>query len=284
MKEPTQVRPSDQDEQDLVVRTDKFIESLTERLTVLATAQRAAKRGFRGRASDAATVVRWLESVVPATADLPELEDRRSSLLDAWKSVATQQFLEIEAELRDACRAEGWQVDGQWPDLYVEYGIRIHLEEKDRSASVGHERLRLATPTAILAALRLQVPALVPKTFTPAGFIIELARAYDELSNGLGGQQRLLDVYRVFVIRSQVTRFWRNARADLFTAIDVDQFRARIARTLIAGATKVPDGRELRLLPPLDSKDAVFIHQPSEGRYAFVGRIEFAKQAEGLVL
>ena len=116
---------------------------------------------------------------------------------------------------------------------------------------------------------------LIPRTFSPGGFIAELVAAYDDVSSGRGGQQRMLDVYRVFVIRSQSPRFWRDAHASAFTPIGVDQFRARMARALAAGATTALDGRQLRLLPPLDPKDALFMHQPAEGRFAFVGRIEF---------
>src|SRR5206468_8636527 len=53
---------------------------------------------------------------------------------------------------------------------------------------------------------RSQVSSLIPRTFSPGGFIAELVAAYDDVSNGRGGQQRMLDVYRVFVIRSQSPR------------------------------------------------------------------------------
>jgi hypothetical protein len=275
MKESAPMRVSEQDEPEYVIHTRELIETLTKRSVGLAGVLRICKRILKGRTEDAAAMVGWLESVAPATADLPDLEQRRVLLLDQWRSAASQEFLKIEADLRDACRTRGWQIDGQWPDLYVERGILVHVNEKERGATVGHTRLRSATISAIVKTLEVQVPTLIPRTFSPEGFITELVGAYDELSNGRGGQQKMLDVYRVLVIRSQSTRFWRDAHASAFTPLGVDQFRARMARALAAGATTAPDGRQLRLLPPLDPKDALFMHQPAEGRFAFVGRIEF---------
>lgn len=275
MNESIPMGMSGQDEPEYVRDTRDLIEALTKRSAGLAGVLATYKKILKGRTEDAAAMVGWIESVAAATAGFPDLEQKRIALLDRWRSVASQEFLKIEADLRDACRTRGWQIDGQWPDLYVERAILVHVDEKARGASIGHAHLRSVTISAIVKALEVQVPTLIPRTFSPEGFITELLGAYDELSNGRGGQQKILDVYRVFVIRSQSTRFWHDAHATAFTPIGVDQFRARMARALGAGATTAPDGRQLRLLPPLDPKDALFIHQPSEGRFAFVGRIEF---------
>jgi hypothetical protein len=57
--------------------------------------------------------------------------------------------------------------------------------------------------------------------------------------------------------------------------MSIDQFRARLSRTLMKNATTVAGNRELRLLPPIDPKNALYLYQPAEGRFGFVGRIEF---------
>ena len=46
---------------------------------------------------------------------------------------------------------------------------------------------------------------------------------------------------------------------------------------LEAGVSTDKNGRELRLIPPLNPKDALFIYQPAERRFGFVGRIEFVR-------
>jgi hypothetical protein len=82
-------------------------------------------------------------------------------------------------------------------------------------------------------------------------------------------------VYRAFVVNAQDSRFWRDARSGSFAGIGLDQFRARLTRALEGENPAAPDDRFLRLLPPLDPKDALFLYQPAEKRFGYVGRIEF---------
>ena len=269
------------DEVERAALTGAFIEALTTRSSTLAGALRTYKRLSRTKPGDAEAMVAWLESAARATADDPDLNLKRTSLLRLWTSAASQGFLRIEADLRDACRARSWQVDGQWPDLYVERGVLVHMSTKDRTATVGRERLRSSNVPAIMKALEDQVATLIPSTFSPSTFIDELAAAYDELTGDGGGQRSLLDVYRVVVIRVQSAKFWKDAHAKSFTPFGVDQLRARLGRALAAGVTSASDGRQLRLLPPLDPRDAVFVHLPTEGRFAFIGRIEFVRPVNG---
>ena len=70
-------------------------------------------------------------------------------------------------------------------------------------------------------------------------------------------------------------------RDKLGKELSADQFRARLSASLESGVRSAPDGRELRLLPPIDPKDAMFIYQPAERRFGFVGRIEFRSREEG---
>jgi hypothetical protein len=39
---------------------------------------------------------------------------------------------------------------------------------------------------------------------------------------------------------------------------------------------RTADGRELRLIPPIEPSDSIYLYQPSERRFGYVGRIEFA--------
>jgi hypothetical protein len=118
------------------------------------------------------------------------------------------------------------------------------------------------------------VPELVPKDFSPGRFAESLLRAWEAATGSKGGQAPILEVYRWAVIHAQTPKFWRDAKPASFTPLSTDQFRARLAKILESGITAIR-GRELRLLPPLDPKDAVFVYQPSEARFGYVGRIEF---------
>src|SRR5262249_28835784 len=107
----------------------------------------------------------------------------------------------------------------------------------------------------------------------------QLAAAYQD-SRGGRTQVPVFEGYRWFIIRSQRQQFLRDARVSLFTPLTADQFRAGLTRALGEGATETTDGRALRLLPPLDPKDAIFVYQPAEQRFGFVGRLEFVQPHE----
>jgi len=195
---------------------------------------------------------------------------------------AERRFLELVADLEVACKTHEWQLHGSWPTFYVDYGITLELDERKRTASVGGKRLATVSVDAIVTALEPLVRELIPKNFDSATFMADLAAAYDEARSGRAGQVPVFDVYRAFVLRSQGSRFWRDARAEAFLGLSADQFRARLSRALKENATSDQDGRELRLIPPLNPKDGLFTYQPAESRFAFVGRIEFVS-VEGSV-
>lgn len=187
---------------------------------------------------------------------------------------ADKQFLELESRIRESCSKRGWRVDSQWPTLYVERAVAVEVSAPKRTVSVGGKKLNAPTAEAIITALEPIVRELVPKAFSAKGFMRDLAVAYDTVRAG-STQMPIFDLYRGFVIHAQGTRFWRDARAEAFAGVSADQFRARLTAALEGGVTSTPDGREIRLLPPLDPKDGLYMYQPAESRYGFVGRVEF---------
>jgi hypothetical protein len=252
------------------------------RLSTLAQSASKAFSSWRTvaeRLDDPERLVRWLESVGPVTDDSDDLKDARMRLLESWREAAATTLLQLEAELRETCKAKGWRLDGEWPEYVINFGVSVHIDEKKRSANVGNSECP-ANGAAITKILNSQVAALLPKSFSPQRFMEAMLRAYDAISPGKGGQIPLLDVYRSFVIQSQSQRFWRDARVDLFTPTTTEQFRARLSQSLESGIVGAND-RELRLLPPLDPKDAIFMYLPAERRFGYIGRIEFVEQARG---
>ena len=185
-----------------------------------------------------------------------------------------QQLMELESNLRSACRDRGWRVDGTWPLLFIECGPSVEVDKTGGSIKVAGTKIAGVSAIAIVSALAPIIDELFEKKFTSAQFANDLSIAYDELTTSTG-QVPIFEVYRAFVTRAQNPRFWRDARASGFRGISLDQFRARLSRMLEEGAARAPDGRELRFLPPLDPKDGIFIYQPSERRFGFVGRLEF---------
>jgi hypothetical protein len=211
---------------------------------------------------------RSIESLAPLREQLFMLEQAESERGD-------QQFLELEANLREGCTRRGWRLEGAWPTLYVERGIQVSIDEGKRTATVGGQQLSTAAIADVITVLESLVPGLVPRRFEARDFLSALVRAYDELRPARS-QVSIFDIYRTFVMHAQASRFWRDARADAFVGVSADQFRARLSRTL-EGDIAVADGRVLRLLPPLDSKDGLFVYQPLEQRFGYVGRLEFVR-------
>jgi hypothetical protein len=206
---------------------------------------------------------------------LASLAGQLDAVETSWSERIEREFLEMEAAVREALKSRGWRVEGQWPKLYVERGIAIEFDERNRSFKVSDRKIAGATVADIVAALEPLVYDLIPRNFSETRFIQSLADAYDECRESKSSQVPILEVYRQLVFRQQKPNFWRDARSDAFVGMSMDQFRARLSRALEKAAITTPDGRELRLLPPIDPKHAVFLYQPAEERFGFVGRIEF---------
>jgi hypothetical protein len=206
---------------------------------------------------------------------LQPLGDQLNALEASWTERIEREVLEMEASVRDALGTRGWHVEGQWPKLYVERAIPLEFDDRNHSFKVSGKTLPGASAAEVVATLEPLVNELVPRTFSETRFMQTLADAYDELLDGKSSQLPILRVYRQLVIRQQKPNFWRDARTDVFVGLSVDQFRARLSRALIKNATTVGGNRELRLLPPIDTKNALYLYQPAEGRFGFVGRIEF---------
>ncbi|WP_432769013.1 MAG: hypothetical protein HEQ22_16940 [Sphingopyxis sp.] len=185
---------------------------------------------------------------------------------------------ELEADIGDLARANGWRLEGIWPTFQVERGIELRVEAMKRIVRVAGQAIDGTDVDAIGDAIRQAVRDLVPKGFSAHDMLEQLRRSHVALRPE-GGQIPILELYGRFVIDIQTQRFWKDARADRFIGLSLDQFRARLSRMLEDGATVARDGSEFRMLPPLDPKDALFVYQPGESRFGYVGRIEFVARA-----
>jgi len=252
------------------------VEPLVARLekaaaTVVATARRARKDG---NASEAGAAVSLLQALDRQVEPLVTARQELTALVTELEHTAEHQFLELESHLREACAVRGWKLDGSWPTLYAERAIQVEIDSAKRTAAVGGQKLGPASCSSIVKALELRIRDLLPSSFSASGFVAQLLASFDE-ARTKSAEVPLFDVYRRFVVRSQGPRFWKDARSEDFKGISVEQFRARLTRVLEERTTTAPDGRELKLLPPLDPKDGLFLYQPAEARFGYVGRIEF---------
>lgn len=243
------------------------------------------KRGERlvrdGRAllkrpeTDAPELAGLLRGLLEVLEPLAAATKRARDLAAEADEAAQLGLLRLDADLRDACRDRGWRVDGQWPTLYVAKAIRVDFDERKGTVSVGEHRIRPATLPRIMTVLETIVPGLLSAEQPAGHFMSLLATSWRKVAGQNGGPARIWDVYKSFVVESQSPRFWRDARAERFSPLSTEQFRARLADALEHHATRLPDGSELRLLPPLDPDDALFVFLPGEERFGYVGRVEF---------
>lgn len=261
-------------EEDSLSRTSKsemrtFMDELADQLKSLTTA--VARIDREKSPSRRSELLSALASHLRDVGNASEGANRLSELISHEASLV---FLQLEAAIRELCEKNGWRLDGHWPDFIVDLAVPVHIDDKARvirihGKSHGVDELEDAIGGAVREAL--------PKRFSPAEFMKTVLTAYGKLSTAEQTQIAIHDLYQQIVIDMQTPRFWRDASASSFTPFSVDRFRATFSRMLEAGVTGTPDGCELKLIPPLNPKDGVFIYQPAERRFGFVGRVEFVR-------
>jgi len=262
-------RPAPSLESRLQSRMLQFCDSLREETKKLA----GLAGRLRRKIGDPRSASRLVKDSVEALKNIESLRGVAVDIAEEWDRDAELAFLQLEATLQDVCAKRKWRLDGQWPDFIVEYGVPVHIVEGEKLIVVGTQVH--VVPDELEKKLAVATADLIPKKFSPQEFMQELQKAYDTVTGGAAAQAPIYDVYRALVIQQQSSRFWRDAGPTLFTPMSIDQFRARFSRMLQTGIGTANDGRELRLFPPLNPKDALFLFQPSERRFGFVGRIEF---------
>jgi hypothetical protein len=234
-----------------------------------------ARRPSKSRPTYSEQIAR-LKSINAILSRLEGLKCGLDELMVERETAFRKEFAELEARLREEVARRGWKFDGQWPSFYVARAIPLYIAETRKTVCISSQNLKEPSVAEILDVLAPHVASLLPKSFVPAQFLEQLSQAYDDVKSA-SAQKEIYDVYRELVIRSQPPKLWRDARTDYFTGLTVDQFRARLAETLVAQAITLNDGRMLRLLPPLNPKDGLFLFQPAESRFGFVGRLEFTR-------
>jgi hypothetical protein len=253
----------------LEARSNQFTDSLrahTKKLSAIASKLRKTLK-------DPTAQSELLSGLTACIAQFADFEKAAKELETEWESASTVAFLELESQIRGMCQRHNWRLDGQWPEFVIEFGVQVRIDDKKRLISVGDKNhVPLGTLEQILSDT---IRTLVPKSFNAKSFMAQLVMSYDRLAAGKSGQVALLDLYKELVIQSQSARFWHDATSPLFTPFTIDQFRAQFSRMLEGNVVSTIDGRELRLFPPVNPKDAVFLYQPSERRFGFVGRLEF---------
>src|SRR5690349_11144844 len=99
-----------------------LLQSLEKHVTIVASATKKLKRVD---ARDSGQVARILGQILQGLGELKGLGEvlQTTELQEATR--AEQKFLELEADIRAACRDRGWSIEGAWPKLYIERGVAV---------------------------------------------------------------------------------------------------------------------------------------------------------------
>jgi len=191
-------------------------------------------------------------------------------------------LLELDAEIRDLCERHQWALGGQWPTYQIEQSIQVEVDETKKEFRIEGSKLKGVSISELERELVARIKTLIPAKFSPQIFIDLLAIAYDASVSKLESKEApIRSVYQEMVIGLQRPSFWNDATSARYVELTASQFKARLTACLEIGLTKATDGRCLQFMPPIDVEDAIFIYQPTEKRFAYIGRIAY--QAQGVL-
>ena len=207
--------------------------------------------------------------------DVDTLRMELDGIVRDAEAEARKRLLSLEADLKAACDARKWSLQGAWPKFFIEKAIEVAVDEATASVRVAGQRVAPDVDAIVDAAAPI-VRGLFPRSFSEQDFLESIVRAVDAVAKP-GSGASMAQVYRQLVIDMQPAKLWRDARAETFSPLSLEQLRARFSRTLASTAT-LKDGRRLTLAPPIDAKDGLFVWQPAEHRFAFIGRLQVVEE------
>ncbi|MCL4688938.1 MAG: hypothetical protein KJ007_10225 [Burkholderiales bacterium] len=251
---------------------DARLDALATEFKKLAAALRKAKGREQKRLHDLGKQAGSVFELVK------QLEASWNEASEREKEHQKKGWMELDAKFSEECAAMSWRKDGTWPKFFIEYGVLVEFDEKTRSARVGQSKVADCDLDSTMEALRALIPGL-HKDCSSGEFLEQLQQAY-VAARGSAAQVPVFDVYKQVVIALQKPGFWRNVEPSKFKSLTVEQFRARLCKCIESNTLKSRAGMELRMYPPLDAKDGLFLFNPAERRAAFVGRIEFARAGD----
>src|SRR4051812_48698671 len=83
----------------------------------------------RGASAPSDVLVRALQTVSAKLEVLAGLKESVQREVDEIARRDEMEFLQLEANLRDAASQRDWRVEGQWPALYIQRGIDLTVNE-----------------------------------------------------------------------------------------------------------------------------------------------------------
>jgi len=252
----------------MATNTKKLANSLTDVGKTLSAIGEELKK------ADTPTILKTLGSARAACERCLGLVSTIDETAEAVGTEEERRFLELESRLRELGQKHGWAVHGQWPTFHFAHAIEVRVNPKKRTLAVSGETVSATDINQLESLLRMEVKDLLPKSHSPQKWVDALYAAYQNLGQP---QAPINALYRAMVLNMQSSTLWEDARKEVFRPLSRNQFRARLSNLLTQGVSTTSDGLEMRLLPPLHADDGLFLYQPAENRFGFVGRVQFVK-------
>lgn len=254
---------------DLIKRLSGLVESVENHQTQVSRAIMNFKKG--GGASDLFAARLWIESNRDVVGkDIPEF----SVIAEEIETACRDKALQLEADLQDAVKNQGWTFSGQWPTYYVENVVPVIVDDKQFCLIIGDEKVPTFSVKTIISSLVNSIKRVKLDVTKLPDFLKEVYEAVSRLSTPQHPTVSIWDVYREIVIARQTKKFWRDASPANFRPFRELEFRSYLTELLKNEVTTV-SGYQMKLLPPISKEESVFIYQPYENRFCHVGRVQF---------
>jgi hypothetical protein len=256
----------------------RLLESWIGQLTKLSVEIGVVLRGYKKQnANDPFALLKWLRSIKAETAQIGEqsIGEIRQALEDEVRN----RVMTFDTDLREALSKQGMRIHGQWPHYYVALVLKLEVDEKTLSVRIADENISTLHVRHLIEIIAHKLKTLESVKFQPQEFLDLLVQAHDRLT--LGTTTNSVSVWPLFkevLCSLQSSSFWKAGRARLFRPFDEQQYRGAITDLMISNTLRSRDGREMRLLPPIKAEDGIYVYQPAEDRFGYVGRIEFNKR------
>lgn len=184
------------------------------------------------------------------------------------------EIMKFENNLREAVESVDMSFKGQWPKYFINMFLPVTVNDKKMEISIGEIKLKTFSIKIVIDTIKKEISKLSPNDKKLKSFLTDMHESYNMLSKPESRSVFIYDIYRQMLINRQPPSFWRDSSKTKFKPLSELEFKANLTGLLKANMTSIND-HQLRLIPPISSKDSMYIYQPSENRFAHVGRIEF---------
>jgi hypothetical protein len=231
----------------------------------------------KGCSTDPWSALSWLQSnnetIAKEAPEIIQLKDQLNALCEDLTS-------KFDTDFRNAVSSQGLLVSGQWPRYFINHILPVAVDETKQRVHIGEDPPTTPSIEKLIRSIESQLKILKPDPKKLADFLKEVYIACKELTSPANRTVAVWDLYKQIVINRQSSKFWRNASSNNFRPFRELDFKAYITELLKVNLTSISE-QQLRLHPPIQKGDSMYIYQPAENRFSHVGRVEFMPIAGG---